>query len=82
MDPDAERVRRLLDEIERSVAEFEAIELDAEHRRLIAAVEALPENQDGTDKSWLWQRYTAYRAHFAAAEPEGPWTRSRATPQP
>lgn len=82
MDRDTKEALRLLDEVVRTVPTHEPVELDAEYRRLIEAAEALPENQDGADKSWLWNRYSAYRAHFAVAEPRGPWIRSRATPRP
>ena len=80
MDPDTERALRLLERIASEVPAVEPVELDAEYRRLIAAVEALPENQDGADKSWFHARHAAYHAHFRVAEPGGPWTHSRATP--
>jgi hypothetical protein len=81
MDPDARRALRLLNEVAASVPAHEPVELDADYLELVAAVEALPENQSGADKSWLWERYAAYRSHFAVAEPKGSWIHSRTTPR-
>ena len=81
MDSDSRRALRLLDEVTASVPEREPGELGTDYLELVAAVEALPENQNGADKSWLWKRYAAYRSHFAVAEPKGPWIHSRSTPQ-
>jgi hypothetical protein len=81
MDRDTDEALRLLDEVVRTVPAHEPIELDADYVRLIEAVEALPENQDGADKSWVWERYAAYREHLAVAEPRGPWIRSRGARQ-
>lgn len=80
MDAHARRALLWLDEATRSVATHEPTHLDAAYLRLVARVEALPENQDGADKAWLWQRQVACRSHFAVAEPTETWTRSRATP--
>ena len=33
----------------------------------IARVEALPQNQSGADKSWVWRAVQQDRAHFARA---------------
>jgi hypothetical protein len=82
MRADTERALQILDEALRTVPAHEVIDLDHDYRHLIAAVEALPENQPGADKSWVWARYAAYRDHFRVAEPKGPWIRSRATPDP
>ena len=40
------------------------IELDEEYLRLIARAEALPQNQSGADKSWVWRMDTAFRAEM------------------
>jgi len=43
------------------------MELTGEYRRLIEAVEALPENQEGADKRGRWRGGRAYRRFFEAA---------------
>ena len=46
-----------------------SIELDAEYLRAIAIVEALPENQSGADKTWVWRMEHAFREHFKRVRP-------------
>ena len=43
------------------------IDLTPEYLRLIAVVEALPQNQSGADKSWVWRADQAFREVFAKA---------------
>ena len=43
------------------------IELDERYLRAIALAEALPENQSGADKTWLWRMVDAFHRHFAEA---------------
>jgi hypothetical protein len=43
------------------------VELDADYRRAIALAEALPQNQSGADKSWVWRTIDASSRHFARA---------------
>ena len=43
------------------------IELDEEYLRLIARVEALPQNQSGADKTWVSRRDHAFREHYRRA---------------
>ena len=57
MDPATAEALRLLDEIVRTVPAHEPVTLTDDHLRLIERIEALPENQDGADKT----------ANFAAA---------------
>jgi hypothetical protein len=45
------------------------IDLDAEYLRLIAAAEALPENQPGADKTWVWEAESAFREHYRNVRP-------------
>jgi hypothetical protein len=45
------------------------VEITSEHARHIAHLMALPENQDGADKSWLWPAYESVRRHFANGRP-------------
>lgn len=54
MDPELERVLRGLDR----AAEFAKtyrFEMTDDYRALIAQVEALPQNRQGADKSWVWR---------------------------
>jgi hypothetical protein len=41
--------------------------LSAEYLRAVAAVEALPRNQSGADKSWVWEATVRDLEHFARA---------------
>ncbi len=43
------------------------IELDEAYLRAIATVEALPQNQSGADKSWVWRTIDSSATHFARA---------------
>lgn len=43
------------------------IDLTDEYLRLIAAVEAMPRNQPGADKSGVWRADRAFRALYAKA---------------
>ena len=43
------------------------VDLTDDHLRLIAAVEALPENQSGADKSWVARLLGDSRSHHARA---------------
>lgn len=40
------------------------IELTDEYLERIARVEAMPRNQDGADKSYVWQRQETFKACF------------------
>lgn len=54
MDPELERVLRGMEE----AAEFAKtyrFEMTEDYLELIARVEALPQNQEGADKSWVWR---------------------------
>ena len=43
------------------------VELDDAYLRRIAEVEAMPANQSGSDKTWVWQLFDASARHFAQA---------------
>jgi hypothetical protein len=45
------------------------IELDDQYLRAIALAEALPQNQSGSDKGWVWRMEHAFREHFKRARP-------------
>jgi hypothetical protein len=42
--------------------------VDADYARAIARVEALPQNQSGSDKSWVFEVLRANQEHFARAK--------------
>ena len=44
------------------------IELDEEYLRAIKLVEALPQNQSGADKTWVWRMEEAFQAHYRNAK--------------
>ena len=43
------------------------IELDADYLRAIAIAEGLPQNQSGSDKSWVARLDQAFREHYKRA---------------
>ncbi len=67
VDATTEIALRALAAAEAEVLKMPPVTLSADHLQLVRAVEALPENQDGLDKSWMGKRWSAYRRHFAAA---------------
>lgn len=61
-------MQRALDAIaaaERQVAAMPPSALTLDYLADIERVMALPENQSGADKSWVWPRYEAIRRRFA-----------------
>lgn len=46
-----------------------APQVPTSHRTDVERVMALPHNQDGADKSWIWPAYEFCRGHFLLAEP-------------
>lgn len=44
------------------------IELDEEYLQMIAWAEGLPENQSGSDKSWVDRAIAAFDRHFASIQ--------------
>jgi len=64
-------VQRALQAIEQAEANAPAcVEVTAQHARHIARLMALPENQNGADKSWVWPAYEFVRNHFRNARPK------------
>ena len=51
--PDADDARDVLDARVRQAPEPDPIALSARYLRDVARVEALPENRDGADKTWV-----------------------------
>jgi hypothetical protein len=67
-DPGALRALAILDEIRRTVPlETRPVVLSEEYLQAVRQVEALPESQDGTDKTWVERVVRQSREHFAAA---------------
>ena len=48
-------------------APFIRTDLDDDYLRAIALAEALPTNQSGADKSWVWRTVDSSNRHFARA---------------
>lgn len=44
-----------------------------EYREMIALIEARPENQSGTDKTWVEETVRASDEHFARARRSSQW---------
>ena len=68
MKPSLEDGLRALREATEQAASIQ-IELDDRYLRAIALAEALPQNQSGSDKSWVWRMEYAFREHFRRARP-------------
>lgn len=69
MDPATERA---LEAIDRAVAEVRRLPrgplpLREDYLRAVEAVERLPMNQSGADKTWVWEAVERDRRHFARA---------------
>jgi len=45
------------------------IDVDDEYLRAIELAEALPQNQSGSDKTWVWKMAAASRAYFERVKP-------------
>jgi hypothetical protein len=59
---------RALDEAA-ELAKSIRIDLDDDYLRAIAIAEALPANQAGSDKTWVWRMDRAFRDHYKRAKP-------------
>jgi hypothetical protein len=70
MDPRVQQALAAIDAAEESVRRAPPFEITEQHARDIAAVMAMPENQDGADKSFIWPIYEFCRTHFAKARLE------------
>jgi len=68
MNPTLEDGLRALREASEQAASIR-IELDDRYLRAIALAEALPENQSGADKTWVWRMDRAFREHYKRAKP-------------
>ena len=67
-EPGAAKALRILDEIRKTVPlETRPVVLSAEYLHAVRQVEALPENQDGADKTWVERAQREFREHYAGA---------------
>jgi hypothetical protein len=67
MEPDVDELLRAIEALERTERDQAPVRLSAQYLADIEAVMALPQNQDGADKSWIWPAYEFCRRHFASA---------------
>jgi hypothetical protein len=68
VESDLERGLRILDEAYEQSKSIR-IDLDGDYRRAIALAEALPQNQSGADKTWVWRMDAAFREHYKNVRP-------------
>jgi hypothetical protein len=67
-DPGAKKALRILDGIRKTVPlETRPVVLGEAYLRAVQQVEALPDNQDGADKTWVERVMVQSREHFANA---------------
>lgn len=62
--PDDSKALRLLD-LHAGSSKSRPAQLSTEYLRAIARCEALPENQNGSDKSWVERSRREFRQHYA-----------------
>lgn len=67
MDPGDKRLFDLLDEVRTWPRETGPVTLRPAYLRAIEAIEALPENQSGADKSWVEKADREFREHYKRA---------------
>jgi hypothetical protein len=68
VDSTGDKALRAIDEAVAEVAGLSGpVTLDEAYLRAIDVVEALPQNQSGTDKTWVWEAIERDRGHFARA---------------
>ena len=63
MPPTLEDGLRALREAAEQAASIRIV-LDERYLRAIALAEALPGNQSGADKTWVWRMEETFRAHY------------------
>jgi hypothetical protein len=70
MESAADKALRAIDDAVAEVARLTGpVTLDAVYLRAIERVEALPENQSGSDKTWVVEAQRQFREHFGRARP-------------
>jgi len=63
VDPEIEAVFRMLDDVAEEAKSIR-IDIDDDYLHAIELAEALPENQSGADKTWVWRMDVASRTYF------------------
>lgn len=63
--PQGDADNRRVDSDPSAAAERDRSTLDDEYREMIARVEALPQNQSGADKCWVWETLAESEADYA-----------------
>lgn len=65
--PELQQTLDLLREIAAKPIKIGPVELSPEYLKRVEQVEQLPSNQDGVDKTWLWEAFERDRLHFETA---------------
>ena len=65
MSMDDETLERIFGPVRHLRAESGPVELSDGYRKLLALVDALPENQSGVDKSWVEKALREYRRYHS-----------------
>ncbi|MFY9344968.1 MAG: hypothetical protein WAT39_20920 [Planctomycetota bacterium] len=68
MDPHIRRAIEAIDDAERAERDAPPFEITAEHWRAVERLMALPQNQDGADKSLVWRVHVYCWNHFRNAK--------------
>ena len=68
VDPQRQQALRGLEEAVAFAATYR-FQMTDEYLQLLAAVEAMPENRDGSEKGHVWRAVQAYREFFRLAHP-------------
>jgi hypothetical protein len=67
MDPATERVLQILEEVARMPRETGPVALSSSYVEAVEKFEALPRNQTGADKTWVFTLLRRHRALLAGA---------------
>lgn len=70
MEPHVEHALRAIDlAVDSALPHEPEYAITPDFARMIERVLALPENQDGADKSWVWPAWQYLRRHFRRVRP-------------
>ena len=67
-DDEYDELVRILEPFRAMTIETGPVELTEEYLRMIDEVESAPENQSGSDKTWVWKADRQYRDYFDRVE--------------
>ena len=65
---DDEALERIFAPLRHLRYESGPVTLSDEYRRLVEAADALPENQSGADKTWVFEAIRRFQQHFSRVE--------------